>query len=67
LPSEAKSSKGFGREQNRATTNRLLAVELASGNLDGSGRPPCALKIVPSSVRQIEVKPDFNSDTSLGW
>ena len=50
-------------EHNQATNNRLVAVELARRDLDGNSRPTCALKIVLSSSRQIEVEPDFGSET----
>jgi len=42
---------------------RGSAVELARRDLDGNSRPTRALKIVLSSSRQIEVEPDFDSET----
>ena len=48
---------------NQATNNRLVAVALAGRDLEGNSRPTCALKIVLSSSRQIEVEPDFDSET----
>jgi hypothetical protein len=57
-------SKVWG-ECNRATNNRLVAVELARGELDGNTQAACALKIVLSSGRWIEVKPDFDNGRSI--
>jgi hypothetical protein len=50
-------------EHNRAPNNRSVAVELARSQLDGNSRTACALKIVLSNGRQIEVGTDFDSDT----
>ena len=43
--------------------NRLIAVELAKKDRDENSRPTCALEVVLSSGRRIEVRPDFDSDT----
>ena len=48
---------------NQATNNRLVTVDLARRDLDGNSRPTCAMKIVLSSSRKIEVEPDFDSET----
>lgn len=50
-------------ELGRAAGSRLVAVELARRNHDGSSRPACAFKIVLASGRRIEVGPDFDADT----
>jgi hypothetical protein len=50
-------------EHSRASSNRLVAVELAGRGLDGNSWPANCLKILLSSGRQIEVEPDFDSDT----
>ena len=44
-------------------SNRFVAVELARKDQGGKGRPVCAIKIVLSSGRQIEVQRGFDSDT----
>ena len=51
-------------EQNRARSNRWVALELAGRELDGNRRRTCALKIVLAGGRRIEVDPDFDSETS---
>ena len=40
--------------------SRLIAVELAKKD---NHRPLCALEVVLSSGRRVEVRPDFDSDT----
>ena len=43
--------------------SRLIAVELAKKDRDENSRPICALEVVLSSRRRVEVRPDFDSDT----
>jgi hypothetical protein len=49
-------------ELGRTLGNRLVAVELDRRE-NGDRGPACALKVVLSSGRRIEVGPDFDSDT----
>ena len=50
-------------ELSRTLSNRLVAVELARREENGNRQPACALSVVLSSGRRIEVGPDFESDT----
>ena len=52
-----------GGELSATVSNRLVTVELAGKNKDGNRWLACALKVVLSSGRRIEVGPDFDSDT----
>jgi len=45
-----------------AVRNRFVAVELARKDQNENREPACALKIVLTGGRQIEVGPDFDSD-----
>jgi hypothetical protein len=57
---------GEGRargELSPTSSNRFVAVALARNDQNGNRQPACALKIVLGSGRQIEVGPDFDSDT----
>ena len=57
---------GEGRargELSPRASNRFVAVALARNDQNRNRPPACGLKIVLSSGRQIEVGPDFDSDT----
>ena len=43
--------------------NRLVPVALAGAERNGAARGACALEVVLSSGRRIEVRPDFDSGT----
>jgi len=43
--------------------NRLVPVALAGAERNGAARAACALEVVLSSGRRIEVRPDFDSGT----
>ena len=48
-----------------AKSNRLLAVELAGKEREGTNRTRCALEVVLAGGGRIEVRRDFDSETLL--
>jgi hypothetical protein len=49
--------------QGEAPSNRLVAVEIAKKDRDGTNRTPCGLEVVLTGGRRIEVRRDFDSAT----
>jgi hypothetical protein len=49
----------------KAKSNRLVAVEVASKDRDGTNRRLCGLEVVLAGGRRIEVRRDFDCETLL--